>query len=127
LGTREKEKTMYKVTERRLKKAEPILERFRMQLQKSGKVDAHRLELDLRECWNVGYQEMKWLAMGLAKLPRFRFLAVYYMENSNTGGRACVASEFKGVLARIYGVKAYHSEERDSKRDEFWKTMQTEK
>jgi hypothetical protein len=116
---------MYKVTERRLAKAEPILEEFRTILHSKGKINAREFEMKLRECWNVGYGEMKSLAEDLSTIERYRFLAVYYMEYSN-GSRDVVASEFKEVLAKIYKIDYYHHPELSVKRDAFWDSMPKE-
>jgi len=116
---------MYRVTPRRLAKAQPILDRHRAQLHRTGVTDAHALEMALRDCWNVGYQEMKDLATDLLKQEHYRFLAAYYMENSN-GSRQAVASEFKGDLAKLYGVRWYHAEDCEAKREDFWDTMPRE-
>jgi hypothetical protein len=101
---------MYKVTQRRLTKAQPILERHRAELHRSGMTDARAVEMALRECWNVGYQEMKDLAADLLKQERYRFLAAYYMENSN-GSRQRVAMEFKDDLAKLYGIRWYDAKD----------------
>jgi hypothetical protein len=113
---------MYKVTQRRLTKAQPILERHRAELHRSGSTDARAFEVALRESWNVGYQTMKDLATDLLKHERYRFLAAYYMENSN-GSRQRVAMEFKDDLAKLYGVQWYNATDRDAKREVFWGTM----
>ena len=116
---------MYKVTQPRLTKAQPILERHRAELHRSGTTDAQAFEMTLRECWNVGYQEMKDLATDLLKHERYRFLAAHYMENSN-GSRQRVAMEFKDDLAKLYGIRWYDAKDRDAKRGEFWATMPKE-
>jgi hypothetical protein len=117
---------MYKLTERRRAKAEPILEKYRTQLQEKGVIDAQQFEKELRDCWNTGYQEMKDIAKQLLKISQYRFLAAYYMEHSN-GMRTLVASEFKEALAHLYGVKHYDSPDRESKRRAFWKGLKTRK
>ncbi len=113
---------MYRVTPRRLAKAQPILDAFAVQLHGKRAIDVTRFEMELRECWDVGYREMKDLAEDLLKMRRYRFLAAYYMENSN-GSRDRVAAEFKEVLAKLYGIDWYESPERETKRKAFWDTM----
>lgn len=113
------------MTPRRLIKAQPILDTFTTQLHSKGNIDVTRFEMALRECWDVGYHEMKDLAEDFLKVLRYRFLAAYYMENSN-GSRDRVAMEFKEVLAKLYGVEMYESPERETKRKAFWDTMPKE-
>ncbi len=116
---------MYKVTENRLAKAKPILEEFRTILHSEGQINAKEFEMKLRECWNVGYVEMKSLAEDLSRIERYRFLAAYYMEYSN-GSRNLVALEFENVLANIYKIDYYHHPELPVKRDAFWNSMPKE-
>jgi hypothetical protein len=113
---------MYRVTQRRLTKAQPILDRHRAELHRTGATDVTAFEMALRACWKVGYQEMKDLATDLLKNDRYRFLAAYYMENSN-GSRQRVAMEFKDDLAKLYQVQWYDAKDRERKRSEFWATM----
>ena len=117
---------MYKVTSRRLAKAEPILDQYRAELHRRGTIDVHAFETALRDCWNVGYKEMKDLAEHLSKIARYRYLAAYYMENSN-GSRQLVAAEFKDVLAELYGLDWYDAKDREPRRKKFWVTMPKEK
>ncbi len=116
---------MYRVTPRRLKKALPILERHRGELHKSGQMDALVFEMELRECWDVGYQEMKSLAEDLSKNERYRFVAAFYMENSN-GSRDMVASELKDVLEKLYGFDWHVSRDYEASRDKFWASLPKE-
>lgn len=110
---------MYRVTPRRLKKALPILEHHRAELHKSGRMDARGFEMELRECWDVGYQEMKSLAEDLTKNERYLYVAAYYMEYSN-GSRDMIASELKSVLEDLYGFNWRESRDLDAARDKFW-------
>ena len=123
---RRKEDEMYRVTSRRLAMAQPILDTFTTEIHSKGRIDATRFEMALRECWDVGYQEMKDLAEDLLKMQEYRFLAAYYMENSN-GSRDRVAMEFKEVLAKLYGIKWYDSPDREVKRKAFWSLMPKKK
>ncbi len=116
---------MYRVTPRRMKKALPILERHRAELHKSGRMDARGFEMELRECWDVGYQEMKSLAEDLSKNERYRFVAAFYMENSN-GSRDMVASVLKDVLEKLYGFDWHVSRDYEAARDKFWASMPKE-
>jgi hypothetical protein len=100
---------MYKLTERRFAKAKPILNRYRMQLHETGFASARGLEKELRDCWNIGYQELKDIIIALSKRPYYRYLAACYMEM----GYPDVVIEFQPVLADMYG----------SKRGDFWKGL----
>ena len=118
---------MYKLTDRRLKKAEPILEKYRTELHGRGDFMVRVFERELRDCWGLGYQELKDIFKQLSKMARYRYLATYYMENSNA---PTVASEFKRVLASLYGVtsrKGYDAPERELKREAFWEKIKARK
>lgn len=112
---------MYRLTEKRLASAEPILEKYRAQLFASRSFDAQAFERELRDLWQTGHQEMKSVAQQLAKSERYREVGVYYMEHSNAG--TGVASEFKGPLASVYGLKAFDVPERVEMQAKFWASV----
>lgn len=113
---------MYRLTELRLKKAETILEKYRAQLHKTNSIVALVFERELRDCWKLGYQEMKGIAKELARIKRYKYLAAYYMENSGSG--TSVVGEFQQPLARLYGIPRYDNRElRKAAREIFWKGM----
>jgi hypothetical protein len=113
---------MYRLTERRFAKAKPILDKYRKQVHDAGRGAASGLERELRECWDIGYQELKDIIIDLSKRPHYRYLAASYMES----GYPSVVSEFHRVLADMYGIKSFHhSAERESKREEFWSALKT--
>ncbi len=116
---------MSRLTDRRRAKADPILRRYRTQLHSTGKIEACELEIELRECLNLGYQGLKGIIEDLAKQKDYVYLAAYYMENSNAG--AGVVNEFQDDLARLYGIKWYHSPERDKKRKLFWRKLKAQR
>jgi len=116
---------MYRVTDRRLNKARNILEQHRTSLHKTGSMDTIGFEMELRECWAVGYQEMKDLAEDLLKNGRYRYVAAYYMEHSN-GSPDMAVSEFWEPLAKLYGVPYYRAEGQEDGRKQFWATMPQE-
>jgi hypothetical protein len=111
---------MYRLTEDRFEKAKPILERYRTQLHNRGKINARGLEKELRKCWDSGYQEVKDIVKRLSKTTRYRYLAAYYMEHSETGG---VVTEFWPTLSELYGIDYYQSPMREKKREAFWKKL----
>jgi hypothetical protein len=115
---------MYKLTERRLKNAKPILERYRTELHDRGTINAGVLEKELCECWDTGLRELKDVFQQLSKGPRYRHLTAYYMEHS-TG--PVVVSEFKPALAALYGIDYYNSPERERMREAFWRTLEIKK
>ena len=114
---------MYRLTERRLAKALDILEKYRAQLRKCMRFEAGCFERELCECWGVGYREMKGLAEDMLKNERYRHVAVYYMEHSNTPG---VSDNFKDPLSRVYGIKWYNDPDMPEKRDMFWAKFKEE-
>jgi hypothetical protein len=116
---------MYKLTERRLEKAKPILEKYRAELHGSGSVMARDLERELKDCWNTGYRELKDIFIQLSKITHYRYLAAFYMEHSAQGR---VVSEFWSPLVELYGMssrKEYHDPETDQKREAFWQKFNT--
>jgi hypothetical protein len=107
---------MYKLTERRLAKAKPILETYRKQLHTSGFMAASNLESELRKCWNVGYQALKGIMIDLSKLPRYRYVAARYMESGCPG----VVTEFQRTLSELYGMDSLLSRDKKAKKEAFW-------
>ena len=109
---------MYRLTNRRLEAARPILDEYQTRLFSHQSFDAQALEYELREVWGIGYQELKDVAADMVKQDRYREVALFYMERSNPG--TGVAAEFKPVLAKAYGVRSYDQPDRDAKREAFW-------
>jgi hypothetical protein len=120
---------MYKMTDRRLATAKPILEKYRAQLFTSHSFDTHAFERELRDAWSTGYREIKDVVTEIAKkrrrtvekdTDRYREVAAYYMQNNNG---ACVASEFQRPLAELYGITHYDANDREQKRAEYWENV----
>jgi hypothetical protein len=109
---------MYRLTRRRQEKAQAILNKYRIQLQDEGVVRVEAFEMDLRACWKVGYQELKGIIIDLSKLNPYRYLAAYYMENSNAG--IGIVTEFKRHLDHLYGFDRNEGEDQAKKRESFW-------
>jgi len=110
---------MYRLTTRRLHKAEPILEKYRDKLYRHLRFEAWVFENELKECWNVGYQEIKYIMLDMLRLERYRYLVLYYMQSVNT----CVVSEFQGSLAEAYGSKDFYAPDMNLRRKTFWATF----
>ncbi|HUU11629.1 MAG TPA: hypothetical protein VM431_13965 [Phycisphaerae bacterium] len=108
---------MYRLTQPSMRKAELILEDYRKRLYKHFRFDARSLEIELRGCWNVGYQELKDIFRDMLRLDRYRYVAIYYMENISG---SAVVSEFQKPLAQAYGVRFFRAPEMQRKRKEFW-------
>jgi len=109
---------MYRLTDHRFQQAEGILEEYRALLHTNFEYSTGQFENKLKECWNVGYQEIKDILIDLIKrYPRFRYLALYYMQYQNAAGPV---SEFKITLAEQYGADYYGSDEYEAKKKEFW-------
>lgn len=113
---------MYRLTERRLKKVEPILEKYRAEIHKTDYMTALVFERELRDCLNMGYQALKGIAKDLAKIERYKYLAARYMEKSGAGSG--VVGEFQKPLAKLYGIVHYDPPKlREAARKIFWKGM----
>lgn len=108
---------MYRLTDLRFAKAEEILERHLAHIHAGHHIDALGMEMELRECWNIGYQELKPIMEQLMARSRYTLLAASYMENSNGGQVVC---EFQAPLAKLYGANYYAASDYDQKRDQFW-------
>jgi hypothetical protein len=114
---------MYRLTERRLMLAQPILEKHRGDLYNHQRFDCSTFEHQLRQCWNVGYQELKDIMQDLLKRERYRYVAAYYMEHSNA---PVVVMEFQIPLAKEYGIRNYHGNDREDKRRAYWERFQAQ-
>ena len=108
---------MYKLTDKRFKRAEPVLERYRKQLLEKQRFHATALERELRDLWDIGYQELKSIMIDLLRKEKFMLVAAYYMENTNAPG---VVSEFKNTLAELYGIRLFDSSECADAQRQFW-------
>jgi len=112
---------MYTLTNRRFQQAEGIFEKYQDVLFKNLKYDTGDFERELKNCWDVGYQEIKSILIDLVKKhPKFRYLALYYMQFQNPSGPI---SEFLETLAEQYGVEYYRSDECKTKQEEFWESF----
>lgn len=112
---------MYTLTERRIEKAMPILEKHRKQLLETGRFD-HRLEGELRACWDTGYRELKDIFRQLIKIPRYQLLAAAYIEDGNFTTRTGCPMEFFDPLADLYKINRYDSKELDVAKPKFWQS-----
>ncbi len=114
---------MYRLTNRRLEKARAILDHHNAVLSEKSRIVAMKFDAELRECWDIGYQELKDIIEQMAGMPEYKYLAAYYMENINGD---CVVSEFQPVLAELYGIDWFYSDDKDAKREAFWKQFEAE-
>ena len=108
-----------KLTDARLAKMEPIIEKYRAQLFAQRGYEAHSIERELKDLFDISYQGVKPLMLGLAKHGRYVELAAWYMEHSNLGPDRVVV-EFQDTLAKLYGIRWYHAADRAEKRAAYW-------
>jgi hypothetical protein len=108
---------MASLTDRRFERAKSILDKYRTELQANSHISVGKLENELRDCRNLGYQELKSVIIDLSKRGEYRFLAAYYMEGGTGVG---VVSEFKDVLAEMCSIEYYDDPKRDEARKAFW-------
>lgn len=116
---------MYRLTPRRFEKAKPILKKYRELLHRLGPTKAGfdlaaNLEVELRACWNIGYQELKNIIIELSKRDYYRYLAAHYMDHPVGPGVVC---EFQSPLAELYGMKSYNPDPDCEERKAFWQSM----
>ena len=78
---------MYKLTPNREAKARQILERAYASLMSRGWFDAHDLERELRDCWNVGYHELYQILEDSFRDARWLYVSAYYMEHVHPSPR----------------------------------------
>ena len=109
---------MYRLTDRRKAKAREVFDRYTRELHDTGAIENFRLEFELRQLWDIGYQSLKGIMIDiLTNHSEYAHLAAYYMERNGSAG---VVSEFKQPLAKLYGLSWYHDEEREAKRAAYW-------
>jgi hypothetical protein len=108
---------MYKLTERRLAKAVDILNAAAADLANKKHINTSTLEMQLRDCWDLGYQELKDIFCQMLKMDEYQNLAAFYMQFSNTTG---VVSEFQMPLCDFYGIDQVP---RDISFQQFWKLL----
>lgn len=109
---------MYKLNEKRSAIVKPILERYREQLFSHGSFDPGGLQRELRDALGCGYLEVRSIAMQLLKKqPRFKNVIAFYMA---FGGAPGVISQFKPLLAKVYGMRYYDSPDRPTVEERYW-------
>ena len=109
---------MYRLTDQRLAKAKHLLEEYRGKLAEHGRFNVTTLDHELKQLWDIGYQELKDVIEDMYKKhSRYQYVAVYYMEHSNDTG---VVSEFQPLLANAYGLEDYYDGEREASQKLFW-------
>ena len=106
---------MANLTVRRLEQAKEILDRHNASFLESHYLDERGLEMELRELWGLGYQELKGIMIDLSKEQEYSLLATRYMET----GFPSVISEFKATLANVYGLPTFHVADLEAKKKEF--------
>lgn len=113
---------MYRLTERRRRAASEILDRHTRILHDSRSCDALHLEMELRRCWDLGYQELKGVMIDMvAHHQEYAHLAAWYMEHINPTG---VVVEFQESLEKLYGVSYwYHDPQREEKARAYWEQV----
>ena len=115
---------MYRLTDRRLAKAKQLLEGYRSNLAEHGRFNVSVMDHELKEIWNIGYQELKGVIIDMFENhERYRYVAVYYMEHSNATG---VVGEFQDPLADAYGITHYHDDMLAESRQRFWANANAE-
>ena len=108
-------------TIRRQKMAYDILESYRKRLYEGNRFDQRAFELELKKCWDTGYQFLKQVAHAMLLSSRYRYLAIYFMED----GYPCVVSEHKRYLREVYGDAGECSFSKDTVlRHKFWSFFQ---
>lgn len=109
---------MCRLTDHRKAKVREVFDRYTRELHDTGAIENFRLEFELRQLWDIGYQSLKGIMIDiLTNHSEYEHIAAYYMERSGSAG---VVSEFKTPLAKLYGLSWYHDEEREAKRAAYW-------
>ena len=115
---------MSRLTERRLEKALPILERYRDELRKTGSIEPIIMERELAECWKSDYKGMKDIFIDMSFDDDFKYIAIYYMQHQAPD----VVREFQDRLASVYGLSYWHfnAELRECAARIFWDEFKRE-
>ena len=74
---------MYKLTERRLTKARSILDEANADLKRSHHINTSSFEMELRDCWELGYQELKDIFCQMLKMEEFQKRACVILTGSS--------------------------------------------
>lgn len=108
---------MAHVTDRRLAKITPILERYREKLRSHRSFSARQLEHEIRDELNFGYTSIKTFVPELCKYAEHLHVAVYCMQHMNTPGPI---AQHKLAIARVLGIRSYNSNDREQAEHSFW-------
>ena len=107
---------MASLTKKRLEAATPILERYREKLLENGDFRIAELESELKDCWGIGFTDLKSIMPEMLKNERFRLVAVKYLEQTNGTG---VPVHFQEFLCDVYGIDHFGSHVPEAKKH-FW-------
>lgn len=114
----------YRMTDRRMEKAQPILDTYRGRWVKSGFYDVQQFENEIKQTLDLHYKQAQDVLVDLLKNQRYQLMVLYYMQHHNVPGPP---SEFKRHLAKAYGLKIYDCSEREEAQNSFWKRFSTAK
>lgn len=101
-----------------MEKAKHIFEKYRTELHQHHQANCAQMEKELKDCFNLGYQEIKDIIIDLFAQERYKCLAAYFMENIDTS--VGVVSEYHESLAKLYGIDWYYADDRVEKQNAFW-------
>ena len=109
---------VYQLTNNRLEKVMTFLERHRSSLVSTGAMDTHQFEDDLKRLLKLNYKQVKDILIDIVnRYPRYRYLALYFMQYCNPTGPVM---EFRSTIARAYGLEFFTPDEVDARSKEFW-------
>lgn len=94
----------YTLTKRRQMKCCHVFEAYREKLRRVKSFDGGSFEHDLRSVLSCGYREVKDIVQQLSEHPRYRGVAIYYMESF---GDVLACSQFKDEMAAVCGLKSW--------------------
>jgi len=102
-------------TECRKKKAIPILDDALSMLHKNGgSCLPPSFEKDIRECWHLGYQELKGIMIDMMDDSKYQPVAVKYMT------KGAVVSEFQRPLKKFLLISNCHDELYENALKQYW-------
>jgi hypothetical protein len=111
---------MFKLTEKRMLRLKPILEKYRSALFYKRAFKTHEFEADVKAALETGVHGFPSVVQQLLKNENYQIVAVYYVENCETTG---IPSEFREQLARFYGARNLYDSTLAETRKQFWKEV----
>jgi hypothetical protein len=116
---------MFTLTEARLSKVQPILDRYRSELYTEGTHRHEECDGELKAALKVGADDLRGLWQEVfVRYPRYKYVAAYAMQ---FGAQEAPAAEHRPMLRGLYKTVAGGGDDLGKTGDAFWERFKSKK